>query len=300
MKKISFSLLSLSFMFFLSCKGQAQQTSPVHAGATPILVQDGFAFTEGPAADKKGNVFFTDQPNDRILKWDASTGKVETYMEPSGRANGLYVAPNGDLLACADNKNELWRIDKNKKETVLVDGFNGMTLNGPNDLWVDRKGGIYFTDPLYPRPYWTENPTRVAEKQVYYLAPGAKEIQVVASDLKQPNGIVGTPDGKTLYVADINDSKTYSFHINKDGSLSDRKLFVDMGSDGMTLDSKGNVYLSGKGITIFNKAGEKIGHIPIDQNWTANVTFGGKDRKTLFITASTAVYTVAMDVAGPK
>lgn len=114
----------------------------------------------------------------------------------------------------------------------------------------------------------------------------------------QPNGIVGTPDGKHLYVADIKDNKTYKYDINKDGSLTNRQLFANLGSDGMTLDNMGNVYLTGKGVTIFNPKGMKIGNIPVPVNWAANVCFGGKDRNTLFITASHAVYTLEMKVKG--
>ena len=106
----------------------------------------------------------------------------------------------------------------------------------------------------------------------------------------QPNGIVGTPDGKKLYVADIGDKKTYVYSIAKDGTLTDRQLFCEMGSDGMTIDCEGNVYLTGRGVTVFNKAGEKIQEIGVEEGWTANVCFGGKDRKTLFITASTGFY----------
>lgn len=122
----------------------------------------------------------------------------------------------------------------------------------------------------------------------------------MAGDFVRPNGIVGTRDGKKLYVADISAGKTYSFQINDDGTLSDRKLFTAMGSDGMTIDNKGNVYLTGKGVTVFNPAGEQIEHIPVEEPWTANVCFGGKDLKTLFITASGAVYTLQMKVKGAR
>jgi len=114
----------------------------------------------------------------------------------------------------------------------------------------------------------------------------------------KPNGIVGTPDGKWLYVADIGDNKTYKYQVNKDGSLSNRRLFVPQGSDGMTLDEQGNLYLTGKGVTIYDATGRKIGNIAVPAGWTANICFGGKDRTTLFITASTAVYTLHMQVKG--
>ena len=112
--------------------------------------------------------------------------------------------------------------------------------------------------------------------------------------------LIGTPDGSTLYVADIGDKKTYKFTINDDASLSDRTLFTEMGSDGMTLDTAGNVYLTGPGVTVFNPAGEQIEHIEVPERWTANVTFGGADRKTLFITAMKGVYTMEMNLAGAR
>jgi gluconolactonase len=122
----------------------------------------------------------------------------------------------------------------------------------------------------------------------------------VINDLKQPNGIIGTPDGKTLYVADIKAGKTYKYLIQADGSLTGKTLFASMGSDGMTIDKKGNIYLTGKGVTVFNSKGEKIDHIPVDAGWTANVCFGGKEMKTLFITASESFYGLKMKVAGVR
>ena len=120
----------------------------------------------------------------------------------------------------------------------------------------------------------------------------------IADDLTQPKGIIGTADGKTLYIADIGAKKTYVYDISRDGTLSNKRLFCEMGSDGMTIDEEGNVYLTGKGVSVFNPAGEKIRQIDVAKNWAANVTFGGKDRKTLFITASDSVYTLQMRVAG--
>lgn len=247
-----------------------------------------------------GDVYFTDQPNDRILKWSARDHSVSVFLQPSGRSNGLYFDNEGNLLACADEKNQLWKIDANKKVTVLIDDYQGKKLNGPNDLWVDNKGGIYFTDPYYQRPYWTRSKMELEKQQVYYISADKKNILVVADDLVQPNGIIGSSDGGILYVADIGDEKTYSYNINPDGSLSHKTLFTNMGSDGMTMDNRGNVYLTGNGVNVFNKVGEKILHIPIDQNWTANVTFGGKEQQTLFITAMNSVYTLEMNVRGVR
>ena len=266
-------------------------------GATPEKLADGFKFTEGPAADAEGNVFFTDQPNDRILKWSVG-GKLSTFLQPCGRSNGLYFDRTGNLLACADEKNQLWSIDPSGKATVLVKNYNGKLLNGPNDLWVRPDGGIYFTDPFYKRSYWKRGPMEQDAQCVYYLSPDRKTLSRAAADLVQPNGIIGTPDGKQLYVADIRDKKTYVYRIHQDGTLSDRKRFCEMGSDGMTIDSRGNVYLTGRGVTVFDPSGKKIEHVEVPQRWTANVCFGGKNRKTLFITASTGLYGLRMQVAG--
>jgi gluconolactonase len=269
----------------------------VEKNATVQLVSSDFSFTEGPVADAKGNVYFTDQPNDKIMKWSAD-GTISLFMEGTGRSNGMFFDREGNLYTCADEKNQLWKIDPEKNVTVLVKDFEGKQLNGPNDLWVDEKGGIYFTDPFYKRDYWTRTEKEIQEENVYYLSPDRKSLTVAASELTQPNGIIGTPDGKKLYVADIGARKTYSYQINPDGSLSDKKLFTEMGSDGLTLDSKGNLYLTGKGLTVFNPQGEKIETIAVDAPWTANACFGGKDGKTLFITAGKSVYTLKMKVKG--
>jgi gluconolactonase len=256
-----------------------------------------FEFTEGPAVDARGNVFFTDQPNNRIHKWSVD-GKLSVFHEKPGRSNGLYFDKKGNLLACADLNNQLWSIDLRGKVTVLVKGYKGKKLNGPNDLWIDRKGGIYFTDPFYRRRYWDRGPMEQDGQHVYYLYPGRKKLIRVTDDLVTPNGIIGTPDGKLLYVADLGARKTYVYNIKADGTLANKKLFCSMGSDGMTIDNEGNVYLTGKGVTVFNSAGEKIEHIDIDAGWTANVCFGGKDMRTLFITAMDSLYAIKMRVKG--
>jgi gluconolactonase len=271
--------------------------SPVAPGARLEKLAGDFKFTEGPAADADGNVFFTDQPNDRILKW-GTDGKLSTFLQPCGRSNGLCFDAKGNLWACADEKNELWRIDLKGKVTVVVKDYKGKLLNGPNDIWISPDGGIYLTDPYYKRDYWKRGPKEQDKEAVYYLSPDHKTLTRVADDLQQPNGIIGRPDGKILYVADIRGNKTYAYDIEADGTLKNKRLFCELGSDGMTIDDQGNVYLTGKGVTVFDKAGKRVEHIDVAEPWTANVCFGGKDRQTLFITASKSLYGLKMRVKG--
>ncbi len=288
---------AVSLLLIAGSYSLAAQTSVVAEGARLEKLAGDFKFTEGPAVDAAGNVFFTDQPNDRIMEWNTA-GALSTFMQPSGRANGLYFDSKGNLLACADENNQLWSIDPSRKVTVLVKDYQGKLLNGPNDLWVTPDDGIYFTDPLYERPYWKRGPMEQDGQHVYYLSPDHKRLMRVTNDLKQPNGIIGTPDGRTLYVADIGAGRTYAYDIQKDGTLANKRLFCELGSDGMTIDEEGNVYLTGKGVSIFDRTGKEVGHIEVQEPWTANVCFGGKDCRTLFITASTSFYSIPMRVRG--
>jgi gluconolactonase len=265
------------------------------------LLAGNFRFTEGPAVDRNGNVYFTDQPNDRILKWSVEDEKLSVFSENTGRANGLFFDKNGRLLSCSDLDNEIWEFDMKGNHVVRVTAYEGKKLNGPNDLWVAPDGGVYFTDPLYRRDYWRRDPDMQQDgEHVYYLSPDYRRLIRVADDLEKPNGIIGSPDGKRLYVADIGAGKTYVYSILADAGLEDKKLFAPLGSDGMTVDCEGNVYLTGEGVTVFNPKGERIAHFHVPADWTANVCFGGKEMKTLFITASEALYCLEMDVTGVR
>jgi len=281
------------------CGAMADENPILAPGAKLEKIAETFAFTEGPAADAEGNIYFTDQPNDRIMLY-SKDGKISTFMQPAGRSNGLCFDNKGNLIACADEHNELWSIDvKTKQHTVLIKDYNGKLLNGPNDVWVRPDGGIYITDPLYPRDYWKRSPKTEQDKEgVYYLSPDHKTLTRVVSDFKRPNGIIGTPDGKTLYIADIDGRKTWSYSIQEDGSLKDKKLFCNLGSDGMTIDDAGNVYLTGRGVTAFDRTGKQVLHIDVSPSWTANICFAGKGSHTLFITASKAVYKIETKTAG--
>jgi len=269
----------------------------------------GFSFTEGPAVDKYGNIFFTDQPNDKIYKWSVHSRTITTFLTGTGRSNGMAFDRNGYLIACADMHGELWKIAPDGSHTVLVNNYHGKLLNGPNDVWVNpRNGGMYITDPIFPRGYWDADdprqqawpPTHSEQAPsgkggyVYYLAPGSHALVRVTTEAMGwdsdgwPNGVVGTPDGKKLYVnkwaPDINTAGTWVFDINPNGSLSNMRKFIDMGGDGMSMDERGNIYISNSyGVTAFDPHGNRIFNVPTGTGATNNV-FGGPDNKTLFIT----------------
>lgn len=271
--------------------------SPFDPAAKVEKLADGFTFTEGPASDKAGNVYFTDQPSDRILKWSVE-GKLSTFMDKTGRANGMFIDKNDVLWSCSDEKNELWKIDlKTKEHKVVVKDHKGKLLNGPNDVWVTPDGGAYFTDPFYRRGWWPKDRKEEQDKRgVYYLSPKG-DLTRVDDDYKQPNGIKGTADGKTLYVADIGGGKTYSYEIKADGTLANRKLFCSVGSDGMALDSEGNLYITSGAVIVFDKTGKEIAKLPVPES-PSNVCFGGKDHSTLFITARKGFYSIPTKVKG--
>ncbi|MEI9945331.1 MAG: SMP-30/gluconolactonase/LRE family protein [Chitinophagaceae bacterium] len=291
-------------------------------------IQKGFGFTEGPAVDEDGNVFFTDQPNDKIYKWKASNGHITTFLTGTGRSNGMAFDKKGFLIACADMHGELWKIAPNGSHVVLAKGYNGKLLNGPNDVWINPKtGGLYITDPIFPRGYWDANDPRktgnpswppVHSEQaatgkgghVYYLAPGSNKLVRVTTQAGWnadiwPNGVTGTPDGKKLYVNEWTGDATgtiWVFDINSNGTLSNRKVFVDnlTGCDGMSMDERGNVYVShAAGVTAFDKKGKKVFNVPVGNGSASNNVFAGKDNKLLFITGTVdRVTSLKMNVEG--
>jgi len=267
----------------------------VAVGAKVEKLAGGFKFTEGPAADAQGNIFFSDIPNNRIHKWSSDPGApgLSTFRENSGGANGLYFDKKGNLLACEGTGRRLVSIDPTGNVTVLADKYEGKKFNSLNDLWIDPNGGVYFTDPRYGG----RDDMEQDGEHVYYLSPDRKKLIRVIADLVRPNGVIGTPDGKKLYVADHGGKKTFVYDINKDGTLSNKKLFAPEGSDGMTIDNQGNIYLTTDVVAVYNSKGEKIETIQIPET-PANVTFGGKDKRTLFITARTSLYSVRMRVRG--
>jgi gluconolactonase len=273
-------------------KATAQGRGLLAAGAEVKKQAGDFQFTEGPAGDAVGNVYFSDIPNNRILKWSRD-GKLSTFLENSGGANGLYFDKGGNLLACQGGERRLVSISPKGEVTVLADKYDGKKFNSPNDLWIDPKGGVYFSDPRYGSKEGMEQDG----EHVYYLTPGRQKVIRVISDMVRPNGVIGTPDGKMLYVADHGAGQTYAYQINDDGTLANRQPFAPQGSDGMTIDNRGNLYLTSKVITVYNPKGRLIQELQVPEA-PANATFAGATDRTLFITARTSLYAVDMLVRG--
>ncbi len=284
--------------FFISTLSLFAQNNQLFNESEKVTkVAGGYKFTEGPAVAPDGQVYFTDQPNDKICVWNEKGNSVSVFLNSSERANGTYFNKKGELIACADLHNRLVTFNKKGTTTTLFENFDGQHLNGPNDLWIAPNGGIYFTDPYYHREYWNAEHKELQDKRaVYYRNPEGKVTRVI-DDFKQPNGLIGTPDGKTLYVSDINDGKIWKYDIEPNGSLTNKTFFAPEGSDGMTIDEHGNVYLTNKVVSVFDKTGKSIIRIEIPEQ-PSNVCFGGKKRNILFITARTSVYILKMNVKG--
>jgi gluconolactonase len=258
-------------------------------------VAGGFRFTEGPASDADGNLYFSDVPRSLVLRLDAA-GRVTTFLADTERCNGLLVDGRGRLLACQGGAGKLLAVDpKTRKVTVLAAGFEDARFNAPNDLVADAAGGVYFTDPVFgggELPQKTEG--------VYHVSPDGRVTRVL-KDREKPNGISLSPDGKTLYVLHSSGSGLTAFPVEAPGRVgAGKRLGPAERGDGMTLDERGNLYLTQPAagvVLVLSPAGESLARIPIPEA-PSNCTFGGKDRRTLFVTARTSLYAVPMHVRG--
>lgn len=286
---------AVSLCMHFTAQAEEGSVSPIAPGAELREVRGGFAFTEGPVADAQGNLYFTDLGNSRIHHLSLN-GELSLVRENTNRANGLAFDEEGRLLACEGGAKRLSAMATDGSITVLVDSYEGKPLNSPNDLWIDNKGGIYFTDPNYGE---ASNLTQDGE-HVYYLPPNGGALRRVVSDMSKPNGIIGTPDNKKLYVADTALQKVFVFDINEDASLGPKTEFVDSGSDGVTLDERGNLYITWReGVGIYDQSGERVDFIKVSPMPT-NVAFAGEDHKTLYVTARTSLYAIDMGVKGQR
>jgi gluconolactonase len=290
-------LMFAAVAVFLSQRAVAQPDSDLVApGASVTKLADGFEFTEGPAVDAEGNVYFSDLRGNKTFKWTIGEG-LSTFQEDSSNANGLFFDTDGNLLACESGNRRITRISMDGGVTVLADSYDGRPLNSPNDIWPDSRGGIYFSDPRF----FDQTGVEQDGNHVYYIPPDGGPVMRVVDNLEAPNGVLGTPDGERLYVADhgpnVGRDLTYVYDVQPDGSLTNQRLFAGIGSDGMTLDERGNVYLTEDGVKVFSPDGQQIAAIPVPE-LPSNVVFGGPDRSTLFITARTGFYAIEMAVRG--
>jgi gluconolactonase len=264
-------------------------------------VATGFAFTEGPAWDGKGLLYFTDIPNARIHKVDVA-GEVSVFVEESGPCNGLMFNAKGELVAC-NMGGELvaWDVATGKKR-VLAGEYDGKRFNAPNDLVIDAAGGVYFTDPMFRAP----DPLPQGGQGVYYLSASG-ELTRLIEDLPAPNGILLSIDEKTLYVLPSMSAEMRAYPVEAPGKIGEGSVYCKVknadggdrgGCDGATIDEHGNLYLTtGLGVQIFSPAGEALGVIEFPEQ-PSNCTFGGADGKTLFVTARSSLYSVPMKVKG--
>jgi gluconolactonase len=263
-----------------------------------------FKFTEGPAADAQGNVYFTDIPNERIHKIDLE-GKITVFREKSNKANGLMVNKKGEIVGCEMEGQVVAYSADGKSRRVIVGQYNGVRFNSTNDLVIDKTGGIYFTDPEYNAP----KPWPQTIRTIYYVDATGKVSRLIDKDLPNPNGIILSPDEKTLYVIPSSSSKMLVYPVLAPGKIGEGKVFCELaqrkgqnngGGDGLAIDVKGNLYITtGLGVQIFSPEGKALGIIEVPEG-PANCDFGGKDLKTLFITAKTSVYSVEMPIAGHR
>ncbi|MFC2089735.1 SMP-30/gluconolactonase/LRE family protein [Bacteroidota bacterium] len=196
-------------------------------------------FTEGPAFNSEGILFFTDIPANRIYQY-SKDGKISVFAEETDGANGLYFDNDGNLVTCAGEGRKVYLFDKKKNKQLLLEKYEGKKLNSPNDLWIDKQGGIYFTDPRYGSHEGMEQDGM----HVYYFKPGSDKVVRIIDDMTRPNGIIGSSDNKTLYVIDEGADQFYSYSIESPGKLSNKKLLLNEGADGMSIDTKDNVYLT--------------------------------------------------------
>ena len=263
-------------------------------------IHTGFAFTEGPAADSEGNLYFTDIPNNRIHKLDAK-GKLSVFAEPSGHCNGL-MAVGDRLLACEmDGRLKQFSLS-DAKQTTLADKYNNVRFNAPNDLVIDHSGGIYFTDPRYRAP----EPWPQGKEAVYYRATDGKVTRLI-EDRTAPNGVILSPDEKTLYVIPSMEKQMWAYPVEAPGKIGKGQVFCELkqpdaqsngGGDGLTIDTKGNLYITtALGLQVFDANGKALGIISIPEH-PANVAFGGPNHSTLYVTARTSLYAVETEATG--
>jgi gluconolactonase len=300
-----YSVLGLASIIAAVALPAAAQTSAgipgvLAPGAAPELVQEGFVFTEGPVATADG-LYFSDIRVNRTYFLDPR-GKIGVVRENTNGANGLALTKDGELLFAEGDGKRITKRNKDSGIAVLTEGPPGVPLLAPNDLIVDAKGGIYFTDPG-PRPVVPGRPT-----YVYYLPAGASTPVLIDGAVARPNGLTLTNDGKTLIVDDTLNTTVFAYDVQPGGSAKNKRPFLQLrdiptgqesGADGLAVDHDGRLYITTlTGVQVFDAKGEYLGTIKVGRQ-PANVAFGGRNKQTLYITAREGLYRVNTLAKGP-
>lgn len=304
--RTGFLLAVFGASFLPGCTDMPQTPGGMRAvvadGVQPELVREGFIFTEGPLGMPDGGLYFTDlRDAQRVHRLDPS-GRISIVREKSNTTNGLAYTPKGELVGAEGTGKRISRIGQDGKATELTVGDGQRPLMAPNDLIVDAKGGIYFTDPG-PRPLV---PGRKA--YVYYLPAGSAKAVAVDDSIVRPNGLTLTLDSKTLVVADTVGDTLFAFDVQPDGTLRNKRPFAklrdipdgkDSGGDGIAIDRDGRIYVTAiTGVQVFDRRGEYLGNITVPKKPT-NVAFSGPGKRTLYITAQEGLYRMPTLTAGP-
>jgi gluconolactonase len=274
----------------------------------------GFTFTEGPIWNPDGYLLFSDMPGDARRRWDEQSG-VQEVASPSNKGNGMTIDNDGRLIVCEHVTSSVVRMDPDGKGTgreVLATHYEGRELNSPNDVVVKSDGAIYFTDPTYGRMpgFGIEREQDLDFQGVYRIAPGGGDPQLLIDDFDQPNGLCFSTDESLLYINDTTRAHIRVFDVAADGTIANGRVLADgIGSgdlaigdlvDGMKLDERGNVWVTGPGgVCVFDADGQHIGTVEVPEN-VGNVNWGGPDWDQLFIPATTSVYRIQCKVSGNR
>ncbi len=291
------------------------------AAKVEATIEDDEVFTEGPACDHSGNLYFTNVPVEKILKWDASAKTLSVFRTKTNKTNGLYFERNGNLLCCEGGAGRVTRQDmRTGKVVVVADSYNGFPFAAPNDVCVDGAGRIYFTS----RPGGTD-PKKGNVNAVYRIDPDGTVTQLLHwPEIHMPNGIITSPDNKTLYLIEADGKSDHNrnilaFDLGSDGTLSNRRTLIDFypgrSGDGMCIDSKGNLYVAAglhktrgtsetldtrPGIHVVSPAGKLLAFRETPEDTVTNCTFGGADLKTLYVTSGTKLVSIRTTIPGKR
>jgi gluconolactonase len=274
----------------------------------------GFTFTEGPIWNPDGFLLFSDMPGDVRRRWDPDSG-VSEVANPSNKGNGMTIDHDGRLIVCEHVTSSVVRMDPDGRgggREVLATHYEGRELNSPNDVVVKSDGAIYFTDPTYGRMpgFGIEREQDLDFQGVYRIAPGGGDPQLLIDDFDQPNGLCFSTDESLLYINDTTRAHIRVFDVADDGTIANGRVLADgIGSgsleigdlvDGMKLDERGNVWVTGPGgVCVFDAEGEHIGTVEVPES-VGNVNWGGPDWDQLFIPATTSVYRIQCKVSGNR